>query len=296
MEARWSRELLKFNEGKVCEAILRLLEAREGYARNDLTRPEAENHAYPVELTWKMGGTLYALEHTGIEPFEDHMRLDAEAQRHFGPIKDALANLLPRDVLEIHVPVKVMLHRGKAEIKSIQDAIIDWARREAPNLPAQKYADYRGGLRCDAVQGIPFPISLFRFENTIGAQEGVEFRHLVKDGGREQGRLDRLGRACDAKFPKLAWWNRNQGARTILILEENDIQLTNHEIVAASYLALALGRDDRPDETYLVSTCLPQWSIWPLLIGNETIDSLRIDGYARRWDIDPSGLTSATAR
>jgi hypothetical protein len=87
--------MLTYNEGKVCDAIVRYLEAREGARRTDLRSPEEERHGDPVELAWKLDSQLYALEHTGIEPFEGHVQLEAEAKLHFDPIRDSLAGALP---------------------------------------------------------------------------------------------------------------------------------------------------------------------------------------------------------
>jgi hypothetical protein len=58
-----------FNEGKVCDAVIRRLEAREGHRRKDLRSPEREGHVAPVELICRIGDRLFAFEHTGIEPF-----------------------------------------------------------------------------------------------------------------------------------------------------------------------------------------------------------------------------------
>jgi hypothetical protein len=83
----WHRsERMQFNEGKACDAVLRHLEAREGTARSKIRWPEEEHHAGPVELVCNLGSALYALEHTGIEPFEGLVQLNQEAERVFGPI------------------------------------------------------------------------------------------------------------------------------------------------------------------------------------------------------------------
>jgi hypothetical protein len=81
LQARWDLQLkrrpaLSFNEGKVCDAIVRRLEEREQQARAGLRWPEQENHKSPVEVAFMLGDQLYALEHTGIEPFEGHLRMD----------------------------------------------------------------------------------------------------------------------------------------------------------------------------------------------------------------------------
>ena len=61
--------MLGFNEGKACDAIIRHVETRERASRSALRSPDAEHHPAPVELVFSIGAQLYALEHTGIEPF-----------------------------------------------------------------------------------------------------------------------------------------------------------------------------------------------------------------------------------
>jgi hypothetical protein len=82
--------MLNFNEGKVCDAIVRRLEARADDSRSGLRWPEQERHAFPVEVAFTIGDQLFALEHTGIEPFKGHVQMDAEADRLFKPIVDGL--------------------------------------------------------------------------------------------------------------------------------------------------------------------------------------------------------------
>jgi hypothetical protein len=66
----------RFNEGKACDAVIRWIEMRENALRQQLRFPEQEQHQHPVELTWLIGNRLFAFEHTGIEPFENQIRLE----------------------------------------------------------------------------------------------------------------------------------------------------------------------------------------------------------------------------
>jgi hypothetical protein len=146
-----------------------------------------------------------------------------------------------------------------------------------------------------AIPDVPFEVRLLRFESLKPGEGGIQIVHTVR-GDLDQARSDRLRRACEMKFPKLAGWKRNSGARTILALEENDIQLTNYAIVANTYLPLAQGRADCPDETYLISTCTTRWDVWPILIGDKTLYDLAIDDYVQRWEVDPATLTPIRMR
>jgi hypothetical protein len=58
--------LLQFNEGRACDAVVRLLEKRGGAVRQHVRWPERECHAAPVDLVCNVGPKLFAIEHTGI--------------------------------------------------------------------------------------------------------------------------------------------------------------------------------------------------------------------------------------
>jgi hypothetical protein len=139
-------------------------------------------------------------------------------------------------------------------------------------------------------------VVLIRFEPVIVPGHYFELRHTVSDG--DQLRTERMKRAIERKFPKLDRWKRAYGARTILVLEQNDIQLTNPDSVTQTFVPIAQSRDDRPDETYLVVSCMrPLWLGYPILIGEETFHDL-----ARRnddpvyWEINQKALKPLTKR
>src|SRR5260370_18081510 len=100
-------------------------------------------------------------------------------------------------------------------------------RTRAPTLPIGK--NYRGSQR----QGVPFSVSLSRFDGVSGLAKPFQIIFSpVGSGLRDQ----RILRACDDKCPKLARWKESKGARTILVLEHNDVQTTNVSFVTDSYL------------------------------------------------------------
>jgi hypothetical protein len=101
--------------------------------------------------------------------------------------------------------------------------------------------------------------------------------------------------AVDKKFPKLAAWKKDN-ARSILVLEQNDIQLTNASIVADTYLPFAKARVDRPDETYLVASCMSPWWMWPILIDDRSYFDIARSGDTGYWEFEPSKLVALTQR
>ncbi len=74
-------------------------------------------------------------------------------------------------------------------------------------------------------------------------------------GDVEQARTARLQKACEDKFPKLATWKRD-GTKSVLVLEENDLSLTNHQRVADALVPALAAMPDVADELFLVSTSI----------------------------------------
>src|SRR3546814_2257869 len=66
------------NEAGLCEAVIRLLEADVGACRHDVRFPEVDGIGPPVECRFGLGKRRYAIEHTLIEPFANHIRTGAE--------------------------------------------------------------------------------------------------------------------------------------------------------------------------------------------------------------------------
>jgi hypothetical protein len=288
---------LSFNEGKVCDAIVRRLEEREQQARAEVRWPEQENHRSPVEITFMLGNQLYALEHTGVEPFEGHLRMEAQTEKLFAPITNALKDSVGRDALfELYLPVNALDRRRPAELQTIQQAIIAWVKATAPTIPKQPYPDFKGTLVGPTkVANVPFDLSLCRFDSPIIPGQHFQIRHMVDNVAKL--RTDRMKAAVDKKFPKLADWKRKDNAKSILVLEQNDIQLTNPSIVAETYLPLAKARADKPDETYLVASCIsPNWWMWPILIGDRSYFDIARSANAGYWQFDPSKLVELTKR
>jgi hypothetical protein len=302
LRARWeqprkAKSGLNFNEGKVCDAIVCRLEDRERKTRDALRWPETENHKSPVELTFKLGDQLYALEHTGIEPFQGHVRMEAQTERLFAPITDALKDALGTSALfELYLPVNALAGRKGAELSTIQQAIVAWVKATAPTIEKRPYPDYKGTIAGPAkLPNVPFELVLIRFEPPIVPGLHFQIRHGVEN--LEKQRTDRMQAAIDKKFPKLAAWKASDAAKTVLVLEQNDIQLTNASIVADTYVPLAKARSDRPDETYLVASCTsPNWWMWPILIGDRSYSDLARSDEPSYWEFDPSKLVALTKR
>ena len=226
-----------------------------------------------------------------VEPFEDFLRLNAQAEVHFKPIVDACSALVP-DVLELEVPVRCMQDMDKRDRAKAQKALIVYIEQTAAGLPRHRYSDYIGAVAPTQIADVPFPFRVFRFES-LGMAPRLQIKHLMPDLSKE--RAERIERACEAKFPKLAAW-KAKGARTILVFEDNDIQLTNPATVAEVFVPVARGRADIPDETYMIATCMQPWQQWPLLVDGRSYHELAKYDLARNIPVANTELEWITAK
>jgi hypothetical protein len=126
-----------------------------------------------------------------------------------------------------------------------------------------------------------------RFDGLRDQPGRFQLKHLARTS--DQGRELRIQRTCDDKFPKLASWNVSDHARTILVLEDNDIQLTSPSIVAETFLPIALARTDTPDETYMAATYMSPWYAWPILVNGLTDFDLAATSHPIHFEMDPTG-------
>jgi hypothetical protein len=291
--------MLNFHEAETCEGIIQHLEKREGAKRKDVRSREG-NDTPPnarVEMTFRLGDQLYAIEHTGIEPFEGFMAHQNRAPQLFAPLEAAVTAelgevLAPGVVIEMQMPIDAFEGRDMQEVRDIQTALAAHVKVTAPTLPARRYADYRGTLVVARPARVPFEVSLVRFDG-IGTLPGrFQLKHLTRP--LEEARALRIRRACDLKFPKLAEWKQSDGARTILVFEDNDVQLTNAPIVTETFLPIATRRKDAPDETYLVATYTSPWYAWPILVGGRTYFQLAAASNLVHFEMDETGLLIET--
>jgi hypothetical protein len=287
--------MLIFHQEEACEGIIRHLEAREGHTRRDVRVRDTGNHALAdrrVEMTFWLGDQFYAIEHTGIEPFDGFVEHQNRAPELFDPLHTEItaalsALLVPGVVIEMHMPVDAFNDLNLRQVRRLQSALVEHVRDTAPTLPIRRYADYQC-LVTGQPLGVPFQVSLVRFDGLHHQLGRFQLKHVMRESN--QPREPRIRRACDDKFPKLAAWKRSDHARTILVLEDNDIQLTNQSIVADTFLPIAKARADAPDETYLVSTCTLPWYAWPVLVNGQTYFDLAAISHPIHFEIDATQL------
>jgi hypothetical protein len=112
-------------------------------------------------------------------------------------------------------------------------------------------------------------------------------RHPISKNGER-----RVKTATQRKSPKLAKWKRDSGARTVLVLEEDDLSLTNDFLVADALGQAEATTPDSPDEVFMVSTGVSQmWWVVCLRGSGLVAGEPMPDG-----EFNPTELTKLTSR
>lgn len=275
--------------------MLRFLEEREGAKREQLSFPDTEGHPHPVELSCMLAGQLLAIEHTGIEPFEGQLRSDRHASAFFDPIVERLSGVLSHDDLYgLYVPIDATHGLKPRDVPRIQERIVAWILSVAPTLPVARTGRLKGPQENVAVPGVPFPLSLYRQEGFPGVRTPLIVKHVLDGTRMEQARRERIATGYNKKMGKLSAWKREAGARTILIFESIDIQLTNAFNVAEAVIDIVGHSAERPDEILLVTSCADPWWVSPILVNDESLVDLA--DFEWRWIVDPQSLQSLTGR
>ena len=277
------------NEQAVCERIVTLLEERSGHRRADVRCPEKTGEGPPIDLRLTMGGREFAIEHTRIEAFRHQIRTDALYVELIRLVIEALSDELPGAALyELRFPLDVSLGSKNAKVQALRNELVEWVRRSARQVH-ELNADTLRSSRATSkfvgvVQGRPegfrYEVQLWVRAALSEAERGTlsHGRYAPEDNVLETAREARLRQALDDKCPKLQQC-REQGARTVLVLESDDIALTNHVVVGHALASALKERTDVPDEIYFVETGCEPWSVhamkqddecWPFEFGPST--------------------------
>jgi hypothetical protein len=252
------------NERKACDAVARALEALTNATRSNAYSPEDAGESNPVEYVFDLAGKEYAIEHTIVEAFQGQINTGVDFGAFIAPIENALDHKLPAPGmfrLVFSIDPSKGIKRG--DMEKTQAAIIAWVREKALELHAecaeqptrdQKLRGY-SNFRRGSVDGLNGDIRLYR-ETGWWMPEKGKGRLLaarVAPPDPEELRKERVKAALNKKLPKLTAW-KDQGARSILVLENGDLILSNHILILEAVEHGLAGRTDAPDEIWLVDT------------------------------------------
>jgi hypothetical protein len=285
------------NERKACDAVVRALEELAGCRRANAHSPEDLGAQAQVEYTFDLGGLRYAVEHTIVEAFAEQIRTNVDFQTFVDPIVATLDHNMPPPgrfdlVFEIH-PSKGLKPRHVIEA---QREVIAWVEANASELhaecPVQPSRNHKPfgakGVRTGSPAGIKLTLTREVVWSMPKKAHGRLFTIRTAPKDYENLRRERIKTAMHKKLPKLQAC-KEAGGRTILVLENGDMALSNHWVIYESAEAALAGRPDRPDEVWLVDTTIAkEWTAWCLIRDGHGFP----DGETahRFWDFDPLEL------
>ena len=283
------------NEGKVCDAVVRCIEQRTGETRTAIRRPEKVGIDPPVDLRLRLGAREYAIEHTRIEAFPGQVRTDAEYVQLIVTVIDEVSGTLPGPAhYELLLPMNTHLGVKTAELDRRRRGLIAWVRAKAQYMYEKNLdrlsRDHKTPRFLDCVEtkppSFPYAVRLCVRPSRPRSEPGIlrSARYAPNDEELEASRADRLRQALRRKCPKLMRC-KEDGARTVLVLESDDLALTNHVLVGEPLVRLLAECAGLPDEIYLVETDLDPWTVhcmkldtecWPMENSSES-PTFRVD-------------------
>lgn len=291
------------NEGRACHAVIKVLERELNSAHRDLSRPELNPSLPPVELIVTVAGSVFAIEHTLVEAFAGQIEAERISGELVGPIIQAFQVPLPiRGTIRLYFPADTRV--GRSQLALVQHQVIDWVKDAALRLsieiPEHNLNDQRPRAIVQKEErefgGIRVLLRRHLYLKSAGTLDGEVVAARFASGDIEEQRRKRIGQALVKKLGKLHAW-KDRGANTILIVESNDIALSN-EIVISEALAHCLQDEvlelTPPDAIFLVDTCLHTWRVY-------TLKSAAKDWLHDRFDRDEvefekADLTDLTGR
>ena len=243
-------------EGRACDAVLRVLESRSGETRSGLRRPEKDGIGPPVDLRVRLGPHEHAFEHSLIEPFEGAVRTGILFSQLLEPVHREVADWLPGPAwYALHLPLDPSLGVPGRELRSSQRALSEWILSEAGPLYRRSLAilerdsfprSFQASVEAD-LPGFPYPVKMScdarRLRGRRKEGQLLAARIGPDDDELEPKRTKRVRRTLSDKCPKLKQC-RDDGARTVLVLESHDIALSSRILVRD---ALVGPLSERPD-------------------------------------------------
>ncbi len=259
------------NEGKACDAVVKLLEKRTGKVRADISHPEKNGIGPPVELRLKLGTQSYAIEHTQIEAFAGQIHTAEEFGRFINPVIKELSGTLPGPAIyHIYFPIGIRLGVNANKRDKIRGDFIEWVGEHAqrlheknPDRPTRERNPRGFNEQYRAKPpGFPYEVTLQREAHwsLSSRHDGVLLPSRYAPEDVEALRADRLRQALERKCPKLHLC-KEDGARTVLVLEDGNISLSNHVLIGDGLAGPLEDQANPPDEIYLVETAVDRWAV-----------------------------------
>lgn len=256
-------------------AVAELIAAQRGGGQVMVVAvPERDDRTNPVVelVTADAVGTL-AIEHTLIEPYPGQIQDSHQIRPYAEALPTMLAGRLPTGSrFDLNLAIRVV--NGIKPTQEILDAIAEWAVAAAPLLEVGRPGNGGRHMSKGGPPDIPFPITLARWPRHVDDVLPEVSIGWWLPPDLEERRRERLVVALRKKLPKLTAAEA-EGHRGVLVIESDDIQLSNSVDIRVALLAAAAEVEDP----------LPSWIVcWEQVGESAFVSMLRADG---EWIGDP---------
>jgi hypothetical protein len=246
------------NEEQACLAVMSELERRAGVRLAIVDRPDkAPGRGRAVEIVCEVPTTkqAFAIEHTRIESFTGQIADGYAFTELLGPLERELDGELPGHywlVVDVGATLGIP---SSTDRESVRRALAKWITITAPQLDAEVETEGEGQFwRTERPSGVPFDVTLRR--TRLSGSKLLIMR--AQPAELELERESRISEALDRKCPKLLE-EKVKGRTSVLVLEVNDLALSNRAAVGEALRRALEGRSDVPDCIYLIETHGRPW-------------------------------------
>ncbi len=259
----------------VALAVARLIAAERSGGEVEIRAvPEQVDRTNPAvePITSDAVGTL-AIEHTLIEPYPGQIQDSHQVRPYAETLPMMLAGRLPAGSrFDLNLDIRVV--NGIKPTHENLVAIAEWAVANAPLLEDGRSGIGGRHMVKDGPPNTPFPISLVRWSRDVEDVLPEVSIGWWRPPDVEERRRERLVVSLRKKLPKIAAAEA-EGHQGVLVIESDDIQLSNSIDIRVALLAAAAEVEDP----------LPSWIVcWEQVAESAFVSTLRSDG---EWVGDP---------
>jgi hypothetical protein len=280
-------------ERRACDAVARCLEGVTGHQRSGAYYPEdSAGGQSAIDYAFDLAGLQYAFEHTVVEAFDGQLRTNEHFGKFVEPIEASLDRQMPDSgYFTLLFPIDPSNGLRPKAVARKQAEIIAWAKTAALELTEQAALLSSHQLRrLPPSRDMPNnDVTLSFREDINGDMGGRMLAQRKAPKNYEQLRIRRVLQAVGDKLPKLA---KCKPARTVLVLENRDMALSNHWVISEGLEKNLQARSDIPDEVWLVDAVHEAFWVSICLRKNGVL--FPYDGEAVRYrEFVPSELSAA---
>lgn len=212
----------------------------------------------------------HAVEHTSLDAYLRRREDDDRFRKVVLPITSAVESAFPDSWVEMEVPVHA-IPTGE-DWKQLRDRLLVRCLEAVDSMPLASYYDLTR-TRFDWPGEIPFPVWISRQAVSGDAPTCVIIRQAPAD--LPEQRADDVRRALDDKTARLQKYH-DAGTTTVLLLDVDDVVLSNRDVVAKAFgkAAATWERRDVVHEVYLVDSGRRVVWVYPLKIGDRLYPDL----------------------